>query len=329
MLLDVGYAGSAGVKLLAVMQLNQLADQYLSLGNKLSAVVPNQFPGIIPPTSPLGGSTVTLSQLLRPYPQFGDVTYDWGSFTHSTYHALEVKFRKRYRNGLQMLAAYTWSKTLDNASGVGTGNNQNPAFINNNRLDLAKSVSAFDIPNRFVVSFEYELPFGLGRQLLNRKGAANLIVGGWRVSGIGTLQSGPPISVTTVNASGSFNGGPNVQRPNRTGVSSRTPGDVEDRLNNYIDRAAFVNPAPFTFGNASRFLPENRAPGLQTWDVSFAKSFRVREQTHVDLRAETFNLFNHPNFQRPNANFNNQSQFGTITDTESARVVQLALKVHF
>jgi len=68
---------------------------------------------------------------------------------------------------------------------------------------------------------------------------------------------------------------------------------------------------------------------LQTWDVSFAKSFPVPEQIHVDLRAETFNLFNHPNFQRPNTNFNNQLQFGTITDTESARIVQLALKVRF
>jgi hypothetical protein len=99
---------------------------------------------------------------------------------------------------------------------------------------------------------------------------------------------------------------------------------VEDRLNNYISRAAFVNPAPFTFGNAGRFL-ENRAPGLQTWDVSFAKSFPIGERIHADLRAETFNLLNHPNFLAPASNLNNQLQFGTITGMDRPRNVQLAL----
>jgi hypothetical protein len=334
MLFDVGYAGSAGVKLLAVMQLNQLPDQYLALGSALTQHVPNPFFGLdcggrdcIPPTAPLGQSTTTLGQLLRPYPQFGDVTYDWGSFAHSTYHALEAKFRKRYRGGLQMLVAYTWSKTLDNASGVATGNNPNPAFLDNYHLDLAKSYSSFDIPHHVVMNFEYELPFGLGRPLLNQKGLVNAIIGGWRISGIGTMESGPPLPVSTSNNTNSFNVVANAV-PNRTGVSSRTPGSVEDRLNNYIDRAAFVNPPPFTFGNAGRFLPENRAPGLETWDLSFAKSFPVRERIHIDLRAETFNLLNHPNFGPPANNFN-LPNFGTINSVARPRVVQLALKIRF
>jgi hypothetical protein len=330
MLIDVGYVGSAGVKLLAVMQLNQLPNEVLALGSTLTRVVPNPFFGIIPTTNALGQSTTTLGQLLRPYPQFGDVTYDWGTFAHSTYHALEGTFRKRYRGGLQMLVAYTWSKMLDNASGAATGGNQNPAFVDNNRLDLAKSYSSFDIPHRLVMSFEYDLPFGPGRPLLNRKRLINAVAGGWRVSGIGTIQSGPPLSVNTANNSNSLNGAnaAQLQRPNRTGVSSRTPGSVEDRLNNYIDRAAFLNPAPFTFGNSGRFLPENRAPGLQRWDVSFAKTFPIRERIRIDFRAETFNLLNHPNFFAPAINFS-QLSFGTITTADRPRNVQLALKVRF
>jgi hypothetical protein len=332
MLFDVGYAGSAGDKLLAVMQLNQLPDQDLELGAALNAAVTNPFYGLVPITAILGQPMTTLGQLLRPYPQFSDVTYDWGSFAHSSYHALQAKFRKRYRGGFQVLAAYTWSKTLDNYSGAATGGIQNPPFLDSNRLDLAKSFSAFDIAHRVVMNFEYELPFGLGRPLLNRKGWVNAIAGGWRISGIGTTQSGPPLYVNTANNSFSFNGGSGAnttQQPNRTGISSRTPGSVKQRLNNYIDPAAFENPPDFTFGNASRFLPENRAPGLNDWDVSFAKSFAMAERLHADFRVETFNLLNRPNFQRPAATFSLPQQFGVITATERPRNVQLALKIRF
>jgi hypothetical protein len=100
---------------------------------------------------------------------------------------------------------------------------------------------------------------------------------------------------------------------------------VKQRLNNYVDRAAFANPPPFTLGNASRFLPENRTPGLNDWDVWFAKSFSMAERLHADLRVETFDLLNRPNFQRPATNFNTP-QFGIITGTERPRNLQLALK---
>ncbi|HKA01334.1 MAG TPA: hypothetical protein VKE70_32695, partial [Candidatus Solibacter sp.] len=96
------------------------------------------------------------------------------------------------------------------------------------------------------------------------------------------------------------------------------------------DRAALANPPRYVFGNAGRFLPENRGPGLHTWDVSFAKSFPIREALRLDFRAETFNLLNHPNFlMDPQATFFGRPQFGTITQTESPRWVQLALKLYF
>jgi len=163
MLFDLGYAGSAGVKLLAVMQLNQLPDQDLALGSALNNTVPNPFFGLASIVDNIRAGQDDARAVARPYPQFADVTYDWGSFAHSTYHAFEAKFRKRYRDGLHMLAAYAWSKTLDNYSGGATGVGQNPPFLDSNRLDPSRSFSAYDIAHRVVMNFEYELPFGLGR----------------------------------------------------------------------------------------------------------------------------------------------------------------------
>ena len=328
-LFDIGYAGSAGIKLPAQAQLNQLPDQYLALGNALSSTVKNPFLGIAPPSSSLGGPTIMAGQLLRPYPQFAGLVQTWGSLAHSSYHALQAKFRKRYRGGLQMLAAYTWSKMLDDYSGPFNGGNQSPGFGDNNRRDLDKSYSAFDIPHRFVASFEYEFPFGKGRPLINRKGVANAVAGGWQISGITNYASGAPISVGSAsNATGSFGGS---ARPNRTGVSSTTPGNRAERIDNYLNPAAFSLAPAFTFGNSGRFLPENRGPGRQDWDVALAKQFPIGEKSHLDFQAAAFNLLNHPNFlgPYPPATTFGRPGFGSITLAEGPRSVQLALKLKF
>jgi hypothetical protein len=307
-----------------------LPDQFLALGKELDRSVANPFLGIIPANMTLGLPTVQAGQLLRPYPQFSKLTQTWGSFAHSSYHALEAKFRKRYRRGFQVLAAYTWSKMLDDGSGSFNGGNQSPAFMDNNRRYLDKSYSVFDIPHRLVASFEYELPFGTGHAFLNNRGPVNAIAGGWRVCGIATYAAGPPISITQSgpNQTGSFDGN---ARPNRTGISSTTPGSVEERIDNYLNRAAFSVPLPYTFGNAGRFIPENRGPGRQNWDAALAKSFPIREKLRVDFRAEAFNLLNHANFIGPSppATGLGQPGFGTIVKTESARQMQLALSLNF
>ncbi|MCL5745042.1 MAG: TonB-dependent receptor, partial [Acidobacteria bacterium] len=164
MLLDVAYAGNAGVKLLASTGLDQLPDQYLALGDSLTERVANPFFGIIPATTALGQQVTTRGQLLRPYPQLAGLTQTWGSLAHSSYHSLQVKFRKRYRGGLQMLAAYTWSKMLDDYSSVaGFLGQSNPGYTDNNKRYLDKSLSALDVAHRLTVNYQYELPFGKGR----------------------------------------------------------------------------------------------------------------------------------------------------------------------
>lgn len=330
MLLDIGYAGSAGVKLPTQGQLNQLPDQYLALGTGLNRLVANPFFGIIPATNTLGAANIAAGQLLRPYPQLNKLIQTWGSFAHSSYHALEAKLRKRYRRGFQVLAAYTWSKMLDDSSGSFNGGNQSPAFMDNNRRYLDKSYSVFDIPHRLVASFEYELPFGTGHAFLNNRGPVNTIAGGWRASGIATYAAGPPISITQSgpNQTGSFDGN---ARPNRTGISSTTLGSVEERIDNYLNLTAFSVAPAYTFGNAGRFIPENRGPGRQNWDAALAKSFPIREKLRVDFRAEAFNLLNHANFigpSPPSTGFGLPG-FGTIVKTESARQMQLAVSLSF
>ena len=196
MLLDVAYAGNAGVKLQANSEMNQLPDQYLALGSQLNEVVNNPFFGIFPATTALGARTTTRGQLLRPYPQFTAVQQVWGSQAHSTYHALQVKFRKRYRGGMQMLAAYTWAKNLDDVSSVASFlGEQNPGYTNNNQKRLDKSLSAGDVAHRLVAHFEYELPFGKGKPMLWH-GLLSRIAGNWSVNGVGNLQSGLPISIS-------------------------------------------------------------------------------------------------------------------------------------
>jgi hypothetical protein len=327
MLLDVAYAGNSGVKLPASSQMNQLPDQYLALGDDLNDVVPNPFFGIFPGTSPLGRATTTRGQLLRPYPQFTGVNHVWGSLAHSSYHSLQTKFRKRYGNGLQMLATYTWSKMIDDVSSVaGFLGQQNPDYTNNNRRDLDKSISALDVPHRFVTNFQYELPFGRGKPWAS-SGVLSRIIGGWSLNAIGTIQSGLPISINSrQNTTNSFGGD---QRPDSTGISSVTAGSAKQRLDNWFNPAAFTDAAPYTFGNVGRLLPVNRGPSYHGWDISVLKNVELTERVRLQFRSEFFNAFNQVNFHNPSGTTFGRPEFGQITATEPARIIQFGLKLYY
>jgi hypothetical protein len=325
-MIDVAYAGNAGVHLLGTdPELNQLPDQYLSLGDALSATVPNPFFGIIPASQPLGGPTTTRGQLLRPFPQYTSMQQQKASEFHSSYHSLQVKFRKRYSSGLQFLGAYTWSKLIDDGSSVGGFlGQQNPTYTNNNKKYLDRSISGLDIAHRLVVNYQWELPFGK-----NAAGAVKRLIDGWSINGITTLQSGLPISVTSRNNTTNSFGG--VQRPNSTGISSETPGSAKDRIDQWFDVAAFSNAPAFTFGNIGRFLPDNRGPAFNNWDISILKDISFTERVRMQFRTEMFNAFNHPNFKNPSGNSTvfGRPEFGTITAAFPARSIQFGLKLFY
>ena len=326
---EISYVGNHGVKLpYSDTQLNQLAPQNLTLGNALLQSVPNPFYGIIPSSScGLDQATVPRAQLLRPYPQYCSVDQLQTLGASSWYHAMTVEYNHHFSHGLQVLASYTWSKYLDNSQGTQQWTSGPASSVRNwYNLSAEKSVDGNDVPHSVVMSFVEELPFGKGRAVGSNWGpVTNGVLGGWQVSSVISLKSGLPLGIVAANNNtNSFGGG---QRPNITGDIGARPQNA-DKVNEWFNIAAFAQPAPFTFGNAPRFLTSPRGPGLNTWDIGIDKSFPIWERVNLQFRSEFFNAFNHPNFYLPNTTFGDPA-FGSLNQALPARDIQFALKLLF
>lgn len=336
-LVDVAYAGSKGSSLPVNAQtINQLPDEHLALGTQLNEQVANPFFGTPVQSGSLSQPTVSRGQLLRPYPQFTDVAMAGPTNRSSTYHAFQAKVERRFAGGASLLASYTASKLITDAGtltgwldglegfsaqGWATGGN-------NNDLRALKSLAAFDVSQRFVLSYVIDLPFGKGKMIgSNLSGAANAIIGGWGVNGVTTVQRGFPIGVTaSQNLSNSFGGG---QFPNNNGTSAELSGDPQTRLTEYFRTDVFSQPAAFTFGNTGRVLPDTRGPGIAQWDFAIFKRTTIRERFGVEFRTEFFNLFNTPVFRHPGTGLGTP-QFGVISGTRGVpRLIQFGLRVRF
>ena len=223
---------------------------------------------------------------------------------------------------------------IDDVSSVaGFVGAQNPGYTNHYDKRLDKTLSGLDVAHRLVVNYQYELPFGKGRALLNRGGWVNQVVGGWNINGVTTIQSGLPLGISSrFNNLNAFGG---RQTPNRVlGQDALTDGNVRERLGGrfasqpFINEAAFEDPEPFTFGNIGNFIPDGREPKYLNWDVSVVKDFPFNERIRLQFRAEFFNFFNNTVFRRPNTSFGNNN-FGNITASEAARIGQMGLKLYF
>ncbi len=253
------------------------------------------------------------------------------SQNYSHYNAVSVKVTRRISNGLTYLASYTWSKSLDNASAIrGTSTDILPQ--NSRCLKCDYGYSAFDIPHRFVMSGQYELPFGQGKHWMNRGGVLNEILGGWQVGSIITWQAGVAIN-TQAGVDEAGTGGYGEIRLNSTGLSPNLPKQ-QRTLNRWYNVKAFALPAGGTFGN----LPRNslRGPSFFDWDASAIKNFRIHDVKSLEFRFETFNTPNHPNWGSPNSNWSSTSPAapGTAftqirTTANPMREMQVALKFVF
>ncbi|MBI5283021.1 MAG: carboxypeptidase regulatory-like domain-containing protein [Candidatus Solibacter usitatus] len=331
--LEVNYTGSRGTHLfLPVTTLSPLHPNYWSLGRTaLTAAVANPFFGQItdPKATNLKNATVQRYRLLRPMPQFDGTSVGTSepARADSNYHALQLKWEKRYSTGLTMMAHYTWSKMIDNAS-YGSGNygwlGGNSSIQNIWNLRGERSLSSHDISHRAVFSGHYEMPFGKGRKFAgNVHRAVDLLVGGWNLSGLATLSTGMPLQVT--QSGGNIWDG--TQRPDLIGDPS-TSGRVQDRLNNWFNAAAFFKPAIDVPGTAPRTL-RFRGPGMSMFNAALLKSFRVTEGQRFEFRLEAENAFNHPVFSDPSGGFG-ATNFGQITGAKVGnRNVQLGLKYYF
>jgi hypothetical protein len=327
--LEISYVGNHGLKLpFANWQRNQLAPQYLSLGNQLLAPVANPFFGAIKSSScGLSAKTVPLGQLLRPYPEYCNVNELQPLGAQSWYHGMTVEYNHRFSHSLQVLASYTWSKYLDNSQGEQQWVSGSASSVRNwYNLAAEKSVDANDVPHSAVMSFIAELPFGKGKAMgANWGPVTNAVLGGWQASSVITMKAGLPLGIDAqTNNTGSFGGG---QRPNIVGDPGARPRNV-DPVREWFNVAAFAQPAAFTFGNAPRFLSNPRGPGLNNWDIGISKMFQPVERLKIQFRSEFFNAFNHANFYLPNTTFGDPG-FGSLNQTLPARDIQFAIKLLF
>ena len=269
--LEVNYSASKGTRLYlgdtndAVAQLNNLNPMYWGIGvDDLTSLVPNPFYGVItnPTATDYNQKTIQLNSLLRRFPAYSGVGGYRASpnIGDSSYHSLQVKYEKRFSRGLSVIAHYTFSKLMSDSDESGSdvewtaisGSIQN--LFN---LRQERSVSALNRPQRLVVSFDYQLPFGRNRAFgkhMNR--ILDGVIGGWELSSIISAQSGAALQVTMADYN-MWDGA--VQRPNLIG-NPATSGAVSSRLNNYFNANAFSAPDDFSFGSAPRYLPSYRGP---------------------------------------------------------------------
>jgi len=331
--LEVNYTGSRGTHLfLPFTSLTPLHPQYWGLGRTtLTSAVPNPFYGIItdPKATNLNRNTVQLYRLLRPMPHFDGASVGTAEppRADSNYHALQLKWEKRYSKGLTVLAHYTWSKMIDNSShGSGNyswlGGSTSIQYIWN--LALERSLSAHDAAHVGVLTGAWELPFGKGRKWGSRwNRPLDWALGGWELSGMATFRSGMPLQVT--QSGGSIWDG--TQRPDLIGDPS-TSGSVTSRLNRWFNEAAFSKPPLDVPGTAPRNL-NYRGPAIKTLDAALLKSFRVKEGQRFEFRIEAQNATNTPVFSDPATSFG-ATNFGQITGVKvGPRNVQLGMKYYF
>jgi hypothetical protein len=319
--LQVNYVGNRGVKLpWNGFQANQLNPADLALGNGLLEQVANPFYGTITSGS-LSYPTVARGQLLLPYPQFTSVLLSQQPGAFSNYNALNASLTRNFRNGLQFLASFTWSKYLTNEDDViNFFGAAEPRNWYNTSLD--KSTASNDVPRSFVLSWVYDLPVGKGRKFAPHNAIVDGLVGGWSLSGVGTFKDGFPLAFTTTNNTNSFGGN---QYPNIVADPS-LPNPTPQR---WFNTAAFTQPAAFTFGNVSRTTPYLRSEGTENFDMNLNKNWQLwNETSRLQFRAEAYNLLNRTAFFAPNTNLAS-SAFGTVTSAGSARSIQLALKLYW
>ncbi len=291
----MGYVGSSGRKLYRLVDLNQ-------------AVIPN------------AAATGPLSPGLSSLAVQGFGVHAMQSSGISSYNSLQVSLTKRFSHGLQFLAAYTYSHSIDDYSGDATGTSdvsvvpgdERPGFLNN------RASSDFDRRHRLVFSGIYDLPkfykgsSGFGRQAVN----------GWELATVLTLQSGTPFSVLTNETAFVA-----ARADAIAGCNPALSGSVESRLKKYFNPACFAA-ATTDFGNTGRNIL--RGPDQRNVDISIIKYFPVTERTKIEFRGEFFNAFNMVSFANPVNILAPPAPVGQIVETSTGpRVIQFALKLNF
>jgi hypothetical protein len=287
------------------------------------------------------------------------ITPGWWGLSSSIYHSLQAQFDHRFSHGFSMLANFTWSKLIDDSSsdwgGFWSLDVLGQDFYNR-KAD--RSVSAGDVPKRFTIAPIVELPFGPGKKWLS-SGVGGAVLGGWRVATIYTISAGTPFGIIDNNYGYCNTAHTLSNRPNL--IDNPLPSGFHQGPNLWFNNQAFdfsgtcagaglIAPTGCcdvtkAFGDAPRFFPNLRNPGVDNLDFSLQKEFKIPagEQTRLVFSADFFNLPNHPQFAEPDTDPKTGyhpadpsaglrgSGFGTISSTSSLpnRIIQLGLHLYF
>lgn len=347
LILSVGYLGNHVQNLRSgVQNINNIPVGDFSKGDQLTQPVASNTAGVTPPFAgftALWGSGVQVQQALRPFPQYGFIATDCclQNVGMSSYEALLVSLNRRFRHGLNLQASYTWAKTLTDADSAlpfingGVGQEQNPAD-----LHKEKALSIQDIPQTFVLSWIYQLPFGTGRKWINT-GWASRLIGGWDIGAVQRYMSGEPISFRCASGIPGWDNCIYFTRVTTQSFKSTAYASGNLNLSNgdvLFNRSAFVdlnlpsvrNGGPFAFGNIPRVTGEVRNWPYYNEDFSITKNVPIHERLTFSLRFELLNAFNRHVFGIPDTEPNDGTNFGRPRYTiDSPRNVQILGRLTF
>jgi hypothetical protein len=318
LLLSGAYVANKSTHLYDSFNRNQVNPAFYGLGTALLSSNINspaaQAAGFREPFagfSDLYGSRATVAQALRAFPQYQGVTTVASPYSNSSYNSFQFKLDKRMSKGFSSTVAYTFSKYLGDGAGR---TDVHGGVIRQNYFLREKALYASDQTHILTFSFNYAIPF------------RHRWLGGWSTSGVGAYSSGYPLAISTNNINSViFNGG---LRPNLTGSPIRNTSFSDPNKDNFLNREAFVNPAPLTFGNAPVYLPF-RQPTFMSESFGIFKDTQIKERLKLQFRTELSNPFNRVVFGAPSTDFS-AGTFGKISSQgNSPRIIQFGLKLLF
>ena len=249
------------------------------------------------------------------------------------YNSFAFQVNKRFSNGFNLISSYTYSKSMDDTSGIRTQSSE--LFPQDDRcITCEYGPSDFDVRHRVVASLIYYLPIGQGRMWAPSSKIVDAVIGGWEYATLIQLQTGTPwnpgVNANTADTN-TISGGTPATRPNLVSKQFYEPHRTVGSTGQYANPAAFQEPAPGFLGNVSRNMLYG--PGVQNYDMSLDKNFAMpyNEHHHLQIRFDAFNVFNHTDFATPNK-YVDQGGFGQIVSTNSSttpRQLQLAARYTF
>lgn len=321
MIFEVSYLMTLGIKLQQNVQPNNALPGPGSVDSRrpYAGVIfhPSMvFPSYITPIS----NTVPVTQVNM-----------YANSAQSNYHAMLMRFERRFQSGFSILSSYTWSKAITNApqfrNAGGANGAENSPPQNSYNLSAERGLASFDNRHRWVNSFVWDLPFGARRQFATR-GPLSWIVGGWQLAGILQMQTGFPFTVNLNGDTAGIGGGTGgiLIRPNAVpGADWRLPSDQRTTAR-WFNTAAFALPAAGTFGNVGRNTVIG--PGMVNLDTTVSRTFDLREKARLQIRGEFFNVANTPNY-RIVGRLINVANFGQVLNQLDPRQIQVAAKLTF